>query len=298
MNNLEIETWVFRILEIIQQGKKYEDSRVELKSEWPNPRKAARQIAGHANFARGELILWLIGIDEKSGVVDFKDEEISQWIAKYKNEFEAVSPEIKDIIVPYNSQKIVALLIKTDRFPYVVKNPLFGTAGQGPIQYEIPWRENASTRTAKREDVIRLISPIIRSPQIELMDSKLICERKIKSKEIDHTFFSWLLQIEIYIIPVTDVAIIIPFHKCSAIIRNASFDELIFNEVALRPPASFAFHAKGSIYIEDSQSEILIQGPGKVKVYATMVSDSIKLINSKEIIFEVNISPISSISEI
>ena len=244
---------------------------------------------------RGEVILWLIGIDEKSGVVDFKDEEISEWIAKYKNEFDNVYPEIKDIIVPYNSQKIVALLIKTDRFPYVIKNPLFGSVGQGPIQYEIPRRENAATRTAKREDIISLLVPIIQTPQIEILGSKLICEKKVNIN--NQVVFSWFLDLEIYVISTSEQVIVIPFHKCSAKIKSES-NELSFRGVALRPPPNYAYSAKGSIYIESSQSELLIKGPGKVKVFADAVSDNSELSDCEEIFVEVDIFSINTISKI
>lgn len=49
--------------------------RRELKAEWlPDHSKVARrQIAGHANVARGDL--WLIGVDEKRGVAGVDQQE-------------------------------------------------------------------------------------------------------------------------------------------------------------------------------------------------------------------------------
>jgi hypothetical protein len=54
MRRAELEAWVLEVLERVEQGKPVEDSRVELKREWPDPERAARRIAGHANAARGE----------------------------------------------------------------------------------------------------------------------------------------------------------------------------------------------------------------------------------------------------
>ena len=65
MRSHEIESWAYDIIERVQKHQPIEDSRVELKSEWIDATKAARQIAGHANASHGEPILWLIGIDEK-----------------------------------------------------------------------------------------------------------------------------------------------------------------------------------------------------------------------------------------
>lgn len=65
----DIENWALKIIDRVQSSQPVEDSRVELKAQWPvELNKAARQIAGHANAAHGESILWLIGIDEKEGV--------------------------------------------------------------------------------------------------------------------------------------------------------------------------------------------------------------------------------------
>ena len=44
----------------------YEDARVELKADWIDESKMARRLAGHANAANGEHVLWLFGVDEKA----------------------------------------------------------------------------------------------------------------------------------------------------------------------------------------------------------------------------------------
>ena len=63
MRRHEIEDWALRIIEQVESGQPNEDYRVELKAQWPDTREAARRIAGHANAAHGEPILWLIGVD-------------------------------------------------------------------------------------------------------------------------------------------------------------------------------------------------------------------------------------------
>jgi hypothetical protein len=65
----EIERWTLNVIDRVNARQPNEDQRVELKSEWIDPYKAARRIAGHANSAHGEPILWLIGVDEEDGVV-------------------------------------------------------------------------------------------------------------------------------------------------------------------------------------------------------------------------------------
>jgi len=57
------------VIDCVKKGQPNEDFLVELKRDWIEKGKAARRIAGHANAARGENILWLIGVDEKQGVI-------------------------------------------------------------------------------------------------------------------------------------------------------------------------------------------------------------------------------------
>jgi hypothetical protein len=65
MRPRDVEIWALAVLQRIARGGVYESALVELKADWPNPQRTARRIAGHANAARGDNILWLIGVDEK-----------------------------------------------------------------------------------------------------------------------------------------------------------------------------------------------------------------------------------------
>jgi hypothetical protein len=67
MRKHEIESWALSVIDRVRSGAANEDSRVELKREWIAPDRAARRLAAHANSALGEPILWLIGVDQKSG---------------------------------------------------------------------------------------------------------------------------------------------------------------------------------------------------------------------------------------
>jgi hypothetical protein len=65
----EIEAWTLRVVDQVRRQVSIEDARVEPKSDWLDPKRAARRLAGHANAARGATILWIIGLDEANGVV-------------------------------------------------------------------------------------------------------------------------------------------------------------------------------------------------------------------------------------
>ncbi len=64
MRPADLEAWVLQLIELLDRGARVEDARVELKADWPEPARAARRIAGHANAAHGDPILWVIGVDE------------------------------------------------------------------------------------------------------------------------------------------------------------------------------------------------------------------------------------------
>jgi len=71
VDSRRLEERVLSIVELVLNGRTVEDDRVELKAEWPEDHyKAARHIAGLANASRGEDVLWIVGLDETTGVVD------------------------------------------------------------------------------------------------------------------------------------------------------------------------------------------------------------------------------------
>jgi len=214
MNATQIENWALSIIERVKNGDPVEDLRVELKREWPDPAKAARRIAGHANSSFGEPILWLIGLDENSGVVGASQNELSSWFPQIKAYFEGIEPDLADLNILYDDKTIVALLFDTSRVPFVVKNPSFGQPSGGPVQFEVPWRESTMVRSAKRSDLLRLLVSTQSLPSIEILGGSF------KGTEPDlmgqHNFM-WNLYLSLYFVPKSQEQIVIPFHKCSLI---------------------------------------------------------------------------------
>lgn len=124
MRLTQIEAWALKVADDITQGHPVEDARVEVKSKWPEPNGAARRIAGHANAAYGEPILWIIGIDEtKREVVGADKNDLASWYPQVQAEFSELAPNVIDLNVPYGEKTMVALLFDTERAPFVVKKP-------------------------------------------------------------------------------------------------------------------------------------------------------------------------------
>src|SRR5581483_1698115 len=160
MRPQEIELWTNNVIDVVLNGKKCEDFRVELKCKWEEPIKAARHLAGQANAAGGSPILLLIGVDEKANrLCKFDDKDIANWYSSVKSRFNGNPPDLLyETRLNLDSGQVVVLYFETDKAaPYVIKNDQ-----QGGPDFEVPWREGTSTRTANRTQLLRILVPIVR----------------------------------------------------------------------------------------------------------------------------------------
>lgn len=216
MRKQEIETWVLTLAEKVKAGTRIEDDRVELKREWPDEVAAARRIAGHANAARSENILWVIGLDDKSGVVETPPAiETSNWWGAVSSHFQSgVVPAPQFLSVPVDEKTVIAIYFETDRAPYLVKNPQYGKKDGGPVEWELPWRVGTSTKSATRGDLLRLLSPKAAAPTIEVLIAKVFRETGMTVSNLP---LHWLhVFLHIYVAP-EDRSVTIARHKIEAL---------------------------------------------------------------------------------
>ena len=153
MNAAEIKSWALQVIQRVKSQKPVEDTRVECKASWVEPKSIARQFAGHANAAKGESILWLMGLDEKHGDVTGVDRnDLANWYPQLVKEFDGVAPSLlADLNMDVDSKTVVALLFDTSNPPFVIKVP-------NTDRLEIPWRQGTRTRSANRSEVLRIFS--------------------------------------------------------------------------------------------------------------------------------------------
>lgn len=210
----EIERWALSVLERVTTGGHVEDARVELKAEWPpDPSKAARRIAGHANAARGAPILWLIGVDEKNQrVVGASQQDFSSWWSSVRASFDGVWPHVSDVVVPFGDVSVIAMLFETDRAPFVVRN----SAG-GHIKFEVPWREATGVRTARREDLVRILIPTLLVPDHDVLSASISEINRAKSSNA--TVKLGHLRVDLCVIPRTEALVNVLFYRCEAKFR-------------------------------------------------------------------------------
>lgn len=214
MNSRQIESWALRVIDCVKKGQPNEDFLVELKRDWIDQEKAARRIAGHANAARGENILWLIGVDENQGVIGVNITDLASWYSTVESCFNELAPRMIPLNIPVDGKTVVALFFETDRAPFVVKNPVYGSKGAGAVELEVPWRENTSIRSARRSDLIRLLAPLERLPEIEIIDCDFTATIKGEDSFGNYIPDALELSIKLYVVPKNNNRIVIPFHRC------------------------------------------------------------------------------------
>lgn len=262
-----LEARVLRIVERVQAGRPVEDATVELKTRWPvDASKAARRIAGHANAARGVPILWLIGIDEKGRtIVGAYHRELADWYPRVVSEFDDLAPELlDDLIIPVEGGKdVVALQFETARAPYVVKN-----RSDGPVEREVPWRQGTRVRSAKRSDLLRMLSPRSELPTFDTIYAKLRASMGPDDSEGLH----WHLDVHLYVGLRGETLVAIPVHKCAAAFEVPQFFQSTpFNRLEffrLDVPSDSSGRHRGSPTIDATPHDLLIRGPGAVRLSA------------------------------
>lgn len=275
----QMEAWAIDVLEEVQSNRLVEDSLVECKSTWIDPIKAARLLAGHANAAARQKILWLIGVDEKKGIVGVPRGELAEWFPKVQACFADVAPDLFDLNISFSGKQITALFFYTDRAPYLTKNPHYGIRPNDPIEFEVPWRSGRRTKTAARADLLRLLYAQQPRPNIEVLTATLDGRRQ--KSEIGEPQIEWVrfgVIIELYLYSLLDRKLVIPFHRCSGILHIRDwgltvplrglhiglpqgpirkFDPLDVEDDGFAPKPK-------SLTVEASIDEILISGPGRI----------------------------------
>lgn len=164
MQQQRIEARALDLVETVVGGGRIEDDRVEAKREWPRDhRRAARQIAGLANAAAGEPIMWIVGLDEDGHrVADPGDVEPSTWWNQVSSRFSEVPPDLSLLRITTPHGPVAVLWMETGRTPYVVT-----TDGVGGVDREVPWRRGTTLRSAHRSEILRSVVREAQTPDLD-----------------------------------------------------------------------------------------------------------------------------------
>lgn len=145
-----------------------EDAFIDLKASLPiDYRKCARQIGALCNAARGEDAYWLIGVRNDRTVAGISEYDLQDWWPRVRRWFDDVVPDLTDVAIARPEGTVLALRFTTDRAPYVIK-----CDGQG-VDREVPWRDGTTTRSAHRNEILRMLTPVRRLPNVDLIDAMM-----------------------------------------------------------------------------------------------------------------------------
>lgn len=267
----ELEAWALDQVARVDAGQPIEDSRVELKGQWPTAMNgAARRLGGHANASAGSPVLWIIGLDENAGVVGAAANDLARWLAQLSAEFEGLAPELLlSTNVPVDARgTIVALLFDSSRSPYLVRNEVHGSAGGGPVTFEVPYRVGTAVASATRAQVLRILVPASRAPSLEVRSGTLEVSETRTPDELGDRALLWSMALQIYLVPEGEGRIVIPWHYCSARLRFRHYDLIVqldtfYLEI---PPGRPSATAQGG------PSELVLTGPCTASVLASGLS--------------------------
>jgi hypothetical protein len=173
MRAIDLEARVITAIDKIRAGQLVEHDFIECKRSWPQENKA-RQLAGSLNRATGDPIIYIIGVEEKTGEVhDVSDTDVLDWWAQIVAKFDQAPPEMVrhiSVQVGEGNEHVVAVAIASDRAPYVVKT------GVANPSLEVPMREGTGTRSARRDELLRILIPTTRLPEVISLEGNLHAE--------------------------------------------------------------------------------------------------------------------------
>ena len=258
MQKQAIIVWASEVCTRVSRGIRNEDSRVELKGEWIDAKKAARRIAGHANSMRGEPILWIFGVDEKVGIVGLADtRDPGEWYASARSVFDGAAPDLGGIVtVEFDGKELVAMQLNTDSAPYVVKN----VSGDGPIQFEVPWRDGTLLRSAHQRELLQILLPIQRLPTFEPIEATLIANQ-------DGGTLDWRAEVIAFVEPATPDYVTVPFHRMEVVVKRHDGSNLELTlSPSMMPVAQYELLDPRRIWA--TSSEVIIGCPGRVRITA------------------------------
>ena len=219
----ELTAWVLGVIDRARSGAPIEDSTVELKAAWSQPKRAARQLAGHANSSGGRSIRWVVGVSEDGRVEGVSRLELSTWWSQVRSFFDGPAPAMSDqIVTPSGLPSLVVLEFDPHETPYVFRPHANGS------EREIPWREATGTRSATRSEIESMTTPRSTLPKAHILHAVLTAQKS-------HHELHWVFNADLYVEADPSSTLVIHEGRCRA--------ELICDEFQINVPLDrFSFH--------------------------------------------------------
>lgn len=265
---IEVERRALQVFDSVRGGVRYEDARVELKSALPaNPAAAARRIAGHCNAARSAWVMWIIGLGEDGRVSETRRESLGEWWPKVKGHFDGLAPDLLDLWVPTGGDwPLLALVFDCNRRPFVWKNADYGAGDK--VEREVPWREGTLVRSARRDELLRVLVPPVPVPHVEVLAAFLTFRTPTENNRGDLP--RWQGNATLLFTP-TGPGVTV-FHASRICARLTDFDGSCTADLSVQPHSFDSPGFQQWAQVRAAHDHILVQGPGvaHVDVHATI----------------------------
>jgi hypothetical protein len=286
VKRFEVEAWAHQVIRQLLEGVPVEDQHIEAKSDWPTDfAKAARRVAGHANSAGFEPVMWLIGVDEKARTIRGASAvDAATWYSKLRAEFvDGWAPPMRPYNIPHEQGTVTVLVFETEGAPFVVKAP------QG--RHEIPWRDSTAVRSARRSELFALLTEPVRLPEFEILHSDVRCNWREDPSQL-----SWQTNSDLYITPRTDKPVFFPKHRMRAWFQTQS-GELLFDLNGIYPHIDAGGDFRAALryrQIETDIAQLTVAGPGHVEMFGTGQTKGLQISADAELEIRILLQPAGS----
>lgn len=224
MNNptkQSVDALVQAAIENLRAGRSVEDDAgIEFKRVWPDPpSKNARQLAGAANALRGDVLIYVIGVDDKTGEITTPEKrEAKEWYEQIRKPFDQVVPELlwsQTVFVGDGSSSVQALVFDTSSFPYVINIE--------NARREVPFRQGGGTISAHRSQLVRMFDPAVVVPRMEITAAKVWADwTELQSYE-DQPYLSLRAEVHVYVEHLGTRPVTLPIRRMRARLRCERF---------------------------------------------------------------------------
>jgi hypothetical protein len=189
--------------------------------------------------------MWLIGVDEKKGVVPFSPTELGDWWGAVSKYFDRPTPTLQNVVTYSNNRPICALVFDTSARPFVITNP-----DEGKYPFVVPWRDGNRTRTANRAELLSLLAPNQVLPRLDILEFVVRADRP----QGNYGQY-WSVTLKVYVHQHPNEVLVVPQHRCGCVLDVPEF-RLIFDA----PEISFRDDRRKAI------PDGIVQGPGRLVI--------------------------------
>lgn len=241
------------------------DERAMLWAGLPPAAKAARELAGQANTARGQTLLWLLRgkSKTKSKPAPIPRAELEAWLQELRQTFEGIPPQIEVLeVVSSAGEPVIAMHVETDRAPFVIYTTTARKPGAERAT-EVLWQEDGLSRPIRRAELVRMVTPLRDLPEFEILLGELSFYKNVNRMLDPRTAYHWSLDATVYVAPKDEKRWILPMRRSGVVL------ECVTPAFASEASQVNLSADRESTAITETDSALLVHGVGQFYLFAS-----------------------------